>query len=56
MFLVACGVLRCVAECFRAPEHGICGRYDVVSMGQWLSWPMILVGLWLLLRQPRAQS
>jgi prolipoprotein diacylglyceryltransferase len=24
----------------------------VVSMGQWLSLPMVLVGLWLLLRKP----
>ncbi|MBK7766854.1 MAG: prolipoprotein diacylglyceryl transferase [Sulfuritalea sp.] len=56
MFLIGYGVLRFVAEYFREPDHGIFGLSYVVSMGQWLSLPMILVGLWLLLRQPRAQS
>ncbi len=52
MFLIGYGVLRFVAEWFREPDHGIFGLSYVVSMGQWLSLPMILVGLWLLLRQP----
>ena len=56
MFLIGYGVLRFVAEYFREPDHGIFGLSYVISMGQWLSLPMILVGLWLLLRQPRAQS
>ena len=30
---------------------GIFGLSYVVSMGQWLSLPMVLVGLWLLLRK-----
>lgn len=52
MFMVGYGVLRFVAEYFREPDHGIFGLSYVVSMGQWLSLPMILFGLWLLLRQP----
>ena len=53
MFLIGYGALRFAAEWFREPDHGIFGLSYVISMGQWLSLPMILVGLWLLLRQPR---
>jgi phosphatidylglycerol:prolipoprotein diacylglycerol transferase len=56
MFLIGYGVLRFVAEYFREPDHGIFGLSYVISMGQWLSLPMILFGLWLLLRQPRAEN
>ena len=56
MFLVGYGVLRFVAEYFREPDHGIFGLSYVVSMGQWLSLPMVLVGLWLLLRRPQSRS
>jgi phosphatidylglycerol:prolipoprotein diacylglycerol transferase len=51
MFLVGYGSLRFIAEYFREPDHGIFGLSYVVSMGQWLSLPMVLIGLWLLLRQ-----
>jgi phosphatidylglycerol:prolipoprotein diacylglycerol transferase len=40
--------LRFLAEYFREPDHGIFGLSYTVSMGQWLSLPMIAVGLWLL--------
>ena len=50
-FLVGYGVLRSAAEYFREPDHGIFGWSYTVSMGQWLSLPMILVGVWLLLRR-----
>ncbi len=56
MFLIGYGVLRFVAEYFREPDHGIFGLSYVVSMGQWLSLPMILVGLWLLLRRSPPES
>jgi phosphatidylglycerol:prolipoprotein diacylglycerol transferase len=45
LFLIGYGVLRFLAEYFRDPDAGIFGQSDVVSMGQWLSLPMILVGL-----------
>ena len=54
MFLVGYGCLRFVAEYFREPDHGIFGISYVVSMGQWLSLPMVLVGLYLLLRRTPA--
>ncbi|HNI74231.1 MAG TPA: prolipoprotein diacylglyceryl transferase, partial [Accumulibacter sp.] len=38
------GVLRWLAEYFRSPDEGIFGFSYTVSMGQWLSLPMILVG------------
>ena len=55
MFLVGYGVLRFVSEYFREPDHGIFGVSYVVSMGQWLSLPMVLFGLWLLLKKPASR-
>ena len=54
MFLVGYGSLRFLAEFFREPDHGIFGVSYVVSMGQWLSLPMIIFGGYLLLRKTRA--
>ncbi len=51
MFLIGYGVLRFLAEFFREPDHGIFGVSYVVSMGQWLSVPMILFGIYLLRRR-----
>ena len=50
LFLAGYGTFRFLAEYFRDPDDGIFGRSDVISMGQWLSLPMILIGLWLLTR------
>lgn len=49
-FLLGYGLLRSVGELFRNPDDGIFGFAFGVSMGQWLSLPMILVGIWLLHR------
>jgi phosphatidylglycerol:prolipoprotein diacylglycerol transferase len=43
-FLLGYGTLRFIAEYFRTPDAGIFGHSEVVSMGQWLSFPMIVVG------------
>ena len=51
MFLIGYGVLRFAAEFFREPDHGIFGLSYVISMGQWLSLPMIAAGIWLLRRK-----
>jgi len=51
MFLVGYGVFRVVAEFFREPDAGIFGLSYTVSMGQWLSLPMIGYGLYLLLKK-----
>ena len=45
MFLIGYGVFRSIAEFFREPEDGFMGIMTLgISMGQWLSLPMILAG------------
>jgi len=44
-FLLGYGCFRYLGEFFRHPDDGIMGVSEVVSMGQWLSLPMILGGL-----------
>ncbi len=48
VFMIGYGVLRFVAEYFREPDAGIFGHSYIVSMGQWLSLPMIVIGIFLL--------
>ena len=49
MFLIGYGVFRSVAEFFREPEDGFMGVLTLgVSMGQWLSLPMIIAGIWMI--------
>ncbi|PXW82285.1 prolipoprotein diacylglyceryl transferase [Nitrosomonas sp. Nm84] len=46
MFLIGYGVLRSFAEFYREPEDGFMGVLTLgVTMGQWLSIPMILTGI-----------
>ncbi len=45
VFLIGYGVFRSLAEYFREPDAGIFGHSYLVSMGQWLSLPMILAGV-----------
>lgn len=45
VFLIGYGVFRSLAEYFREPDAGIFGQSYLVSMGQWLSLPMILAGI-----------
>ena len=56
VFLVGYGVLRWVAEYFRAPDNGIFGLSHTVSMGQWLSLPMIVCGIALLAATHRVRN
>ncbi|MDD5176626.1 MAG: prolipoprotein diacylglyceryl transferase [Sterolibacterium sp.] len=51
MFLIGYGVFRFIAEYFREPDAGIFGFSYTVSMGQWLSLPMVAIGLVLLTRR-----
>jgi len=53
MFLVGYGVFRIIAEFFREPDAGIFGLSYTVSMGQWLSLPMIGYGIYLLVRKAK---
>ncbi len=46
MFLIGYGVFRSVAEIFREPEDVYMGELTLgISMGQWLSLPMIAAGM-----------
>ena len=54
VFLIGYGIARFVAEFFREPDAGIFGHSYVVSMGQWLSLPMIVAGLYLLTRKTKS--
>lgn len=57
MFLVGYGACRFAAEFFRTPDEGIFGLLSLgLSMGQWLSLPMIIVGLVLFWRSARIES
>jgi phosphatidylglycerol:prolipoprotein diacylglycerol transferase len=48
LFLIGYGVFRFIAEYFRTPDDGVFGYMTFnTSMGQWLSLPMILIGLWM---------
>lgn len=53
LFLIGYGAFRFIAEYFREPDAGIFGHSYVISMGQWLSLPMILIGAWFMLRAYR---
>ena len=49
MFLIGYGVFRSFAEFFREPEEGFMGIMTLgISMGQWLSLPMIVAGVLML--------
>lgn len=45
VFLMGYGAFRFIGEFFRTPDNGIFGLSEVISMGQWLSLPMIFAGL-----------
>ncbi len=45
VFLLGYGSFRFLAEFFRTPDEGIFGLSYTISMGQWLSLPMILGGV-----------
>lgn len=57
MFLIGYGMFRSVAEFFREPEDGFMGVLTLgVSMGQWLSLPMIIVGIWMIVWANKKQN
>jgi phosphatidylglycerol---prolipoprotein diacylglyceryl transferase len=56
VFLIGYGAFRFVTEFFREPDHGIFGQSYTVSMGQWLSLPMVLAGLLLVVLAYRKQA
>jgi phosphatidylglycerol:prolipoprotein diacylglycerol transferase len=58
-FLALYGLFRCFVEFFREPDQQIGFIGGVITMGQILSIPMILVGIGIIvwaLRQPRSTA
>lgn len=56
VFLIGYGAFRFITEFFREPDHGIFGQSYTISMGQWLSLPMILIGIALLVLAYRKRA
>lgn len=56
VFLIGYGAFRFITEFFREPDHGIFGQSYTISMGQWLSLPMILTGIAMLVFAYRKKS
>jgi phosphatidylglycerol:prolipoprotein diacylglycerol transferase len=57
VFLIGYGVFRSFAEFFREPDEGFMGMMTLgISMGQWLSLPMILAGVIMLVWAYRTQA
>jgi phosphatidylglycerol---prolipoprotein diacylglyceryl transferase len=46
LFLIGYGLARSVSECFRKPDDGFIA-FDWLTMGQLLSFPMLLIGIFL---------
>jgi phosphatidylglycerol---prolipoprotein diacylglyceryl transferase len=53
LFLIGYGTFRFIAEFFREPDAGIFGHSYTISMGQWLSLPMVLIGIYFMVRAYR---
>lgn len=56
VFLTGYGACRFVTEFFREPDAGIFGLSYTISMGQWLSLPMMAAGLLLITLAYRKQT
>jgi len=56
VFLIGYGAVRFVAEYFREPDAGIFGLSYTISMGQWLSLPMIAAGVAMLIWSKKAAA
>jgi len=56
VFLVGYGTFRWLGEYFREPDAGVFGHSYLVSMGQWLSLPMIVIGLVMLVHAYRQEK
>jgi phosphatidylglycerol:prolipoprotein diacylglycerol transferase len=56
VFLIGYGAVRFIAEFFREPDAGIFGLSYTISMGQWLSLPMIAAGVAMLVWAKKAAA
>jgi phosphatidylglycerol:prolipoprotein diacylglycerol transferase len=55
-FLIGYGAFRFITEFFREPDAGIFGQSYTISMGQWLSLPMVAAGIILLMLARRRKT
>ena len=53
VFLLGYGISRIVVEGFREPDAHIGYFIGGTTLGQWLSLPLVLLGLFILLKQTR---
>lgn len=56
LFLIGYGSFRFITEFFREPDSGIFGQSYTISMGQWLSLPMIVIGIALIIHAYRTEE
>ena len=56
LFLIGYGAFRFITEFFREPDSGIFGQSYAISMGQWLSLPMIVIGIGLIIHAYRTEE
>ena len=56
MFLVGYGLARALVETFRQPDLHIGFLTGGSTMGQWLSAPMMVLGLYLIVRAKQSPS
>jgi phosphatidylglycerol---prolipoprotein diacylglyceryl transferase len=56
VFLIGYGIARIIVEFFRQPDAQLGFLFWGITMGQLLSVPVLLAGLWLVLRAPRAPA
>jgi len=56
VFLIGYGGFRFITEFFREPDHGIFGLSYSISMGQWLSVPMVVIGIAMVVMAYRRKS
>jgi len=56
VFLIGYGCFRFITEYFREPDAGIFGQSYTISMGQWLSLPMVLIGIAMVVLAYRRKS
>jgi phosphatidylglycerol:prolipoprotein diacylglycerol transferase len=53
LFLVGYGTARIIGETFREPDAYLGFLFAGITMGQLLSVPLVLAGIWLIARTPR---
>ncbi len=51
IFLIGYGISRLICECFREPDIQIGYIYNCFTMGQLLTIPLLLIGIWILMRR-----